>query len=293
VLFNEIVYHFQATQAPKISSNKGVGELLPSKLKDMTMTDDEKEMLIAMKDYILKVSKSSARNATRRDADLPWIIAAYATSQFVPLKNFAIELNTSFLVVPIIPLSPTMRRGVSAINTRPINSNIPGSNYSSLSAPGRGVDQSYMQVSSQEGMSRSPLSLLTQNLDKRGIAHVASPESTNSSFPVQDSDTISISASELSERGVRRGSFSRIPIKAGEGSYIAKLLEKKTNELSPAPVDLLGSKIGFSMHSSALSTSSNGGSKRRLKSTSLNSSAGSTDIKSWRPAGMCFAGNNW
>lgn len=42
-------------------SKKSENESLPSKLKEMTMTDDEKEMLISMKDYILKVAKSGAR----------------------------------------------------------------------------------------------------------------------------------------------------------------------------------------------------------------------------------------
>lgn len=73
---------------------------------------------------------------------------------------------------------------------------------------------------------------------------------------------------------------------AGEGSYVAKLLEKKTYELSPAPVDMLGSKIGLSMHSSIISSSS-GGSKRRLKSTtSQSSSVNNADMKSWRPNGI-------
>jgi hypothetical protein len=200
VLFDEIVRHFQATQASKISSEKG--EALPNKLKDMTMTDDEKEMLIAMKDYILKVSKSAARNSTRRNADLPWIIAAYASSKFVPLKNFAVELNTSFLTIPNQHvMRPPIHRGASNMSIRSQNFDIPGN----LSTPGRVIDQSYMQVSSQDALSRSPLSLLTQNMERDVSKLVPSPDSMH-----QDSDTVSISASELSERGMRRGSVFRV-----------------------------------------------------------------------------------
>lgn len=68
-LYNQIRTHFQNAQMSRISKQT---DLLPNKLKDLSMSDDEKEMLISMKDYILKVAKACARNLAN-DSPLPWI----------------------------------------------------------------------------------------------------------------------------------------------------------------------------------------------------------------------------
>ncbi|KAJ3222135.1 Serine/threonine-protein kinase [Clydaea vesicula] len=261
--FFKPIRNSQASKAIKVNSDFAAPS---SKINELVMSDDEKEMLISMKDYILKVSKSGASRNSSRDSNLPWIYSAQlnSSSKFIPLKNLGVELNTTFLTpnkncknetgFPVSQpdsVHTRLSRVASETNIRHSESTLSLRRLSAIAIPSRTrlSNASSSHVNNNQNLRKLSNSISTPDMNARATSPVSfgnnslevsssaneNFHSARSSSPLEDAFAASTSLRTSSSSA---NLFSSTPLSFGKSKVVPPLTFDGENIL--ATIDIHG-----------------------------------------------------
>ncbi|KAI8827076.1 uncharacterized protein EV422DRAFT_549569 [Fimicolochytrium jonesii] len=275
------------THPGRISGSGGGGESneLVQRLRELGMTDEDKEKLFAMKYYISKMTQARLRKQSSEMRD-QWAYPASASESSkgdsIALKNFGATPHTLFLSpseIQKFPRSPSAT--VVPLGGRNFSGGLP------LGGGGAGL--------ADVGGSFKNSSLLVPRVDSNsggagaagGRAHsrrdsVASSIATSFTNEEVNSNADKASLLTLNEHGKKKGDGGRNS-EYGVDMYLRHLLDKKTREYFPPTIPELGPKVSLPVD---FGTSAAQRAKRARPPTAQGSAF---DLKAWRPAGILVA----
>eukprot|EP00842_Homolaphlyctis_polyrhiza_P006601 jgi/Hompol1/6942/HPOL_000974-RA len=257
------------------------------RLKDLGMSDEDKEKLFAMKYFISKATaarlrKKSDRSSSRSDLQLGRIA----------LRDYSVTLHTVFLTPPLNRSLQHSRNALRQSNPgmRESAESKRASRFSLIvsqvaeSAMSLGSDERYSMGSStdSDGMlvprraATRPKSETTLSNSKR---HSKANSIGNYDLTV---DPAELGANDKRVSGMSRMTASVESSAAADGQerYIRRVLEKKTKELFPPLLPELGPKISAAGRTAFVDA--------RLRRTQTSGSTPS-ELRGWKPKGILVA----
>ncbi|KAK6098874.1 Serine/threonine-protein kinase [Batrachochytrium dendrobatidis] len=266
------------------------------RLKDMGMSDEDKEKLFALKYFIAKSTATRQRKTTLSMNALP--LTDFGR---IALRDYDVTLHTVFLTPPISqyqihsqpPRKPSSNTG-SAIG---VGDGRRGSRFSVITAGSNAQDSTFSVESEDIASSLASVDveggvslrkIIPRPRSNTGLPGNPRRQSKTSSIGnydlTADPTTIPGGADRLSKRISGRGKITESLTSAtaadGQEKYIRKVLEKKTRELFPPSLPELGTRVTLASRTATVDP--------RLKRT-YTGAATQSEFKGWKPKGILVA----